>query len=243
MIRVAAYNLSGLPDPGAAAAVLLPLQCELVCAIETPGRLALKRLARRTGLEVVGRAGRGRLGVAVLAGERVRILSASRHDLARLVGLPHRSTVQVIASVEGARVVVFPVQLGLRPEARERHATELTDLIGKVDAAAIVAGDLNEPPGGVASEQFTELLDDAYTVAGERSGVTYPNPDPAARRDYVFVARTLEVVRAWVPDEPPVAIASHHRPVVAELRVVPRADRESDSLRGRARDGDTEEVA
>lgn len=243
MIRVAAYNLSGLHDPGAVAAVLRPLDCDLVCAIETPGRLALQRLARRTGFEVAARAGRGRLGVAVLAAERVRVLSSSRHELARLTGLPQRSCAQVIASVAGVRVVVFAVQLGLRPEAREAHAAELTDLTATVDAAAIVAGDLNEPPGGIASERFSALLDDAHVVAGEGSGVTYPNPDPAARRDYVLVARALEVLRAWVPDEPPVAIASHHRPVVAELRPRPTAEREPDSLRHRTREDDREEVA
>jgi endonuclease/exonuclease/phosphatase family metal-dependent hydrolase len=37
------------------------------------------------------------------------------------------------------------------------------------------------------------------------------------RKDYVFVAPAFEVTRAWVPDEPPVSVASHHRPVVAEV--------------------------
>lgn len=233
-MRVAAYNLSGLLDPGATATVLRTLECDLVCAVETPGRLALQRLARRTGLEVVGRAGRGRLTVAVLASDRVRVLSSSHHDLTRPAGLPPRSCAQVIASVDGVRVAVIAVQLGLRPEARLQHAAELADLVGKIDAFAVVAGDLNEPPGGVATERLGGLLADAYAVAGEGRGATYPNPDPVARRDYVFIAPTLEVTRAWVPDEPPVALASHHRPVVADLRGQRRAEREADSLRDEA---------
>lgn len=230
MIRVAAYNLSGLPDPGAAATVIQSFEADLVCAVETPGRLSLQRLARRVGMEVVGRAGRGRLGVAVLASERARVLSSSQHELARFQGLPPRACAQVIASVEGSRIAVFAVQLGLRPEARLRHAADLADLLGKVDAAPIVAGDLNEPPGGVANERLAGLVSDAFAVAGEGPGATYPNPDPVARRDYVFVAPILEVARCWVPDDPLVAVASYHRPVVADLRGPDRVEREADSL-------------
>lgn len=217
MIRILAYNLSGGLDLGAVGQVLEGIQPDVVCGLEVPGRFALRRLARRTGLEVAVRAGRRRLSVAILTGERARVLSAVDHQLTRIPGILPRSAAQAIVAVGGLRLAAFAVQLGLRPEVRERHCQDLEELFRKVSAPIVLGADLNESPNGSVAARFAATLQDAFAVAGVGLGVTYPNPEPLSRKDYIFIDRSLVVLRAWVPEGVPVGIASHHRPVVAEV--------------------------
>lgn len=220
MIRVVTYNLSGGLDIGALAEVLASLEPDVVCAVEAPARMGLRRLARRADLDVAIRAGRRRLGVALLTGERARVLSAVAHDLTPVEGLPHRAVAQAIVGVGSLRLGVFAVQFGLRPEVRAVHVGAVEQLAAKVNAPVVIGGDLNEAPGGPTVGRLAEILVDAFETAGEGLGATYPNPEPMSRKDYVFVDRSLAVVRAFVPADGLVAVASHHRPVVAELAAV-----------------------
>ncbi|HEX2028554.1 MAG TPA: endonuclease/exonuclease/phosphatase family protein [Nitriliruptorales bacterium] len=217
MIRVAAYNVCGVLDAGALVEVLRHLDADVVAAVEVPGRLGLRRIASRAGMDVAVHAGRRRLGAAVLVGERIRVVSASRHELREAPGLPRRWVAQAIVGAGGVRFAVFAAQLGLRPEVRERHAAELERVAAKVDAAVLLGVDLNEAAGGMVAARLGEVLQDAFAVAGQGPGDTYPNPHPITRKDYVFVDRGLAVLRAWVPDLPAASVASHHRPVVAEI--------------------------
>lgn len=217
MIRVVTYNMSGALHVGAMAEVLATLQPDVVCAVEVPRRLSLHRLARRANLEVAARAGRGRLRVAVLTGERTHMVCATQHDLPVVPGMPLRSVAQAIVTVSSTKFAAFAVQLGLRPEVREMHGQTLEEVFGKVSAPLVVGADLNEAPNGKVVSRLSRSLQDAYRVAGEGDGGTYPSPEPMSRKDFLFVDPTLRVLRSWVPDEPAVGRASHHRPVVAEI--------------------------
>lgn len=217
MIRIVAYNMSGGLDVSALGEVLAAADPDIVCAVEVPGRFFLRRLARRVGLEVASRAGRRRLSVAILTGERVRVVSAMTYQLSLIPGILPRSVAQAIVGVRTLRLSAFAVQLGLRPEARETHCRDLEELLRKVSAPVVLGADLNEAPNGAVAKRLAATLQDAYAVAGEGLGDTYPNPDPLSRKDYVFVDRSLTVSRAWVPEDPPVGVASQHRPVVAEI--------------------------
>lgn len=217
MIRVVTYNMSGALHVGAAAEVLEAIAPDVVCAIEVPRRVSLGRLARHSHLEVAARAGRGRLRVAVLTGERTHVVCATQHDLPVVPGMPLRSVAQAIVTVNSTRFAAFAVQLGLRPEVREMHGRTLEEVFGKVSAPLVVGADLNEAPNGKVVSRLSRSLQDAYRVAGEGDGGTYPSPDPMSRKDFLFVDPTLRIVRTWVPDAPAVGRASHHRPVVAEI--------------------------
>lgn len=217
MIRVVTYNVSGALDSGAIGEVIRGFDADIVCLLEAPGLFTLRRMARKTGLEIAVRAGRGSLRLAILTGPRARRLSGDTHALRELPGLPRRRVAQSIVGVGGRRLAVFAVQFGLRPEARSLRAGGLLDLIDEVDVPAVVCTDLNEGPGGPAGLRLTQQLVDAFEKAGEGPGMTFPNPDPLVRKDYVLLDPALPVRSAWVAGDPPISVLSHHRPVVVEI--------------------------
>ncbi len=216
-MRVVTYNISGAQHADAVVAVLAALRPDIACLTETPGRLALRRLARRAGLDVVARAGRRGAGTAILVGERARRLSDMSEELPSPAGAPRRMLAQAIVTAGGLRLSVFAVQLGLRPDVRAAHAQTIIERCARFEMPLVVAGDLNESPDGTAVRTLAARLDDAWELAGDGPGATVPNPDPSARTDYVFVSADLVVERATVYGEPPTEVASHHRPVVVDL--------------------------
>lgn len=217
MIRCATYNASGGLDVVALTEVVSGLDLDVLGLIESPGRRALNRLSAAADLEVVARAGKRRLGMALLLSERARVLSKSEHRFASPDGVPDRTGLHGIVGVGGLRLSVLVTQLGLRPEVRAEHVRDIEAVLAKVDAAPVLLADLNEAPGGESVQRLMEVLDDAFVIGGDGRGETYPTPDPSVRQDYVFLGRELAVRRAWVPTEPPVDVASHHRPVVVEI--------------------------
>ncbi|MDP8930950.1 MAG: endonuclease/exonuclease/phosphatase family protein [Actinomycetota bacterium] len=234
MIRVVAYNMSGGLDANAVSAVLAAVEPDIVCAVEVPPRFGLRRLARRVGLEVAATAGRRRLSVAILTAERVRVVSAVAHQLSPVPGIVPRSVAQAILGVKALRLTAFAVQFGLRPDVRATHCRDLEEHLRKVSTPVVVGADLNEAPNGAVAQRLASTLQDAYAVSGQGIGDTYPNPEPLARKDYVFVDRALTVLRSWVPEDPPVAVASQHRPVVAEVAEAAKGRATSRSRRGAA---------
>ncbi|MBW3576508.1 MAG: hypothetical protein KY462_01970 [Actinobacteria bacterium] len=214
---MAAYNLSGVLDAGAVVDVLVRCQADVVCAVEVPGPFALRRLVRRAGMDVAARAGGRRLGVAVLVGDRVRVISVTRHQLSRASGHPRRSVAQAIVGVGTLRLAAFSTQLGMWPQRRQGHAEDIAAVVAAVSAPVVLGADLNEGPTGLAAQLLAARLTDAFAAVGEGTGETFPNPDPIARNDYLFVDPTLVVRRAWVPRDGVARVASHHRPVIAEL--------------------------
>lgn len=249
MIRLVAYNVTGAVDAAAVTAVLTSLRPDIVCVVETPGRLGLRRLAASCDLTVASRAGRRRLGTAVLVGARVRVLSSGAVELPRVEGSPARSAAQAILGTGALRLSVVATLLGLQPATRLVHGAELERSVASVDVPSVIAGDLGEPPGGATVQRLGGTFRDAFAVAGRGSGETYPTPHPTARHDFVLTTPELVVERCWVPDEPPVDVASHHRPVVAELVTsdtgVDRTMPENDAVRLPAADAgpDTAEPA
>lgn len=223
MIRVVTYNVSGGLDVGAAGQVLATLEPDVVGVMEAPGRRATRRLARAAGLEVADRSGPRRLALALLVSERIRVLSHHEHKLESPPGVPDRLALHAILGVGGMRLSVLVTQLGLRPEVRLEHARSLEGVLAKVDAEPLVLADLNEAPGGEVVRQFSDVLQDCFAVAGEGRGETYPTPDPTVRQDYVLAGRGLAVGRSFVASDPPVDVASHHRPCVVELAAADEA--------------------
>ena len=242
MIRLVAYNVTGAVDAAAVTTVLSSLRADIVCVVETPARLALRRLAGAADLRIASRAGRRRLGTAILVGERVRVLSDGVVELPGVEGGPDRSAAQAILGAGALRLSVVATLLGLQPATRLAHAAALERFVGSVDVPSVIAGDLGEPPGGPTVQRLGATFQDAFAAAGRGSGQTYPTPNPTARHDFVLASRELVVERCWVPSESPVDVASHHRPVVVELATSDTdADRtvpESEPVRLAAPDAD-----
>ena len=118
-----------------------------------------------------------------------------------------------------AGATVAATHLGLGDEERVRHARQILRALEGV-VPLIVAGDLNETTGGAAVGLLCAELTDAFAVAREGSGSTYPADVPAERLDYVLCSPDVRVVRTFVDDR----VASDHRAVVADL-VLPGVER------------------
>lgn len=219
MIRVVTYNVSGGRNLAAAGEVLAALHPTIVCVLEAPAAAKLKRLARPATLEIAARFGRRGSSTAVLVAPHVHVLSTVGVPLTTSREVPRREATHAIVSSGGTRLSVTAVQLGLRPEIRHRNLDELTGMLDSVDALTVVGCDLNESPGAPVAQALAQRYQDAHAVAGVGSGLTYPTTDLSTRQDFVFADRRLGVRRCTTPFEPPVEVASQHRPVAVDLEL------------------------
>lgn len=233
-LGVLTWNVHDHRDDAAAVdRVLRAAAADVVCLQEArrwPGsRRRLERLAGGVGLRhLVG--GRASGGTALLAGPRVRV-----HD-ARAERLPVRSpwarprgTASAVLSVAGSAVVgVVSLHLGLDERERGRHVRQV---LAQAPAGLplVVAGDLNEPPGGPSWHHLAARVHDAGGAGS--AAATFPAHRPRVRIDTVLVSPELRVVSCGTPpgaDEADLAAGSDHRPVLARL-LLPRAqDRPGD---------------
>jgi endonuclease/exonuclease/phosphatase family metal-dependent hydrolase len=87
----------------------------------------------------------------------------------------------------------------------------------------VLAGDVNEEPGGATWDYLSERFQDGFAAAPAGQGATYSSSVPRTRIDGVFADAGVEIVGCGVPDEPELLadypLASDHRPLLAELRV------------------------
>ena len=220
VLRVMSYNVHDLLDDRAAAArVVRAVAPDVLCLQEVPRRLTtelrLPPFARDCGL-AWQRARLGTGGTAVLTGPRVVVHGVARGRLK--VRFPDRTrgyaaaTVSLPSSGPPCRpVTVVSVHLGLRASERPRHAAAVLARLGD---RAVVAGDLNEGPGGTAYD----LLALRYPRA---SGdvPTFPAAQPAVALDVVLAGPELVVVQGpgTRVDERDLGAGSDHRPVWVDL--------------------------
>ncbi|GEO29312.1 endonuclease/exonuclease/phosphatase family protein [Terrabacter aerolatus] len=214
------YNVHDLlDDRSAAARAVRAVAPDVLCLQEVPRRLTtelrLPPFARECRL--LWRGGRlGTGGTAVLTAPRVVVHDVSRGRLR--VRFPDRTRGYAAATVslggDGPRarpVTVVSVHLGLRAPQRLRHAEVVLDRVGD---RAVVAGDLNEGPGGAAHT----LIAARHPLASATTP-TYPADLPTVTLDAIFAGRDLVVLGAPEVDvdERDLAAASDHRPVWVDL--------------------------
>jgi endonuclease/exonuclease/phosphatase family metal-dependent hydrolase len=105
-------------------------------------------------------------------------------------------------------------------EERRRQATAVAELVGTPTGPTVLLADLNATPGSAeVSALLAELADACAEV---RCGLTFPNPVPLRRIDWVMCWPELTVTAAGVPRNLRARIASDHRPVLATLLPPPR---------------------
>jgi len=231
VLRVMSYNVHDLLDDRAAAArAVRGVDPDVLCLQEVPRRLTtelrLPQFARECRL--LWRRGRlGTGGTAVLTAPRVVVHHVWRGRLP--VRFPDRTRGYAAASVSlggdasGApEVTVVSVHLGLKAPERLRHAALVLEGLGD---RAVVAGDLNEGPGGTAYDLIAARLPLASAGAS-----TFPARRPTVALDAIFAGRDLRVVpsadvrdvRGDGVDELDLAAGSDHRPVWVDLDLTPR---------------------
>lgn len=223
-MRLISYNVSGGLDPVSAGRVLAAHDPDVVCLSEVPPAGRLRTLARTAGLELIARAGRRGTGTAILATEAVLVRATTLVPLTTPREVPSRQAAHAIVSVAGLSLSVTSVQFGLRPEVRRTNVEELLAYLDSIEPPSVIGGDLNESIRSPVAARLAARFQDAHAVAGSGAGLTYPTSDPSTRQDFVFVDPTLRLRRATVLTEPPVDVASHHRPILAEIEAPDHGD-------------------
>ncbi|MCU1678745.1 MAG: Endonuclease/exonuclease/phosphatase [Frankiales bacterium] len=214
-MRLVTFNVQSLRGgrQGVIDAVLATAP-DVLCLQEWPRfalpSIRLRRFARTCGLVAVGS--------GVLAGDTavlVRDVSVVRRfdrlALSRTPRLHRRgaSAATVAVADGGLSITVASVHLGLNALERERHAAQLAAWLVDFDQPSVVAGDMNEGPGGAA----WQLLESTVGRAVNVSEPTFPSYEPRHTIDTAFVGAGLAVLSVDVP----AATASDHRPVVVGL--------------------------
>ncbi|HEU5159873.1 MAG TPA: endonuclease/exonuclease/phosphatase family protein [Streptosporangiaceae bacterium] len=229
-IRLLSYNLRSLRgDTSAVVRIIRGLRPDIACLQEVPRffgrRQKVGDLARRCGMEVA--AGRRPAGLAILTGPAVRVLHREYRLLTRVPRLHRRGVALAVVEIGDARLAVASTHLDLRDGPRLAHAGQVLSALGRLrgayDAPAVLAGDINEPPGGPAWSLLARSLPDAYALAPAGGAATFSSAQPRRRIDGVFADRRIRVHGCGVPAEPSrpgdYALATDHRPVLAELEL------------------------
>lgn len=205
-MRVVIWNVNGCrAGLGAVTTALTACAPDVVCLNEITRPHSLE-IARRLGMmSTTSARWRHRIANAVLTtGSPAR---------AQRVGLPHPRGAQRRSAValrwRGVGIVV--THLGLTADER---VPQMRRVLSLCDAPAILAGDLNEGPGGAAFALAAAHLRDAAPDAGD----TFPADAPRARIDVCFVTPGIAVVSSEVRD----LGASDHRALIVVLQA-PRA--------------------
>lgn len=203
-MRVLTWNIHGLRDASLAtiAAEIAAQAPDVVCLNEVPRRLGA-RLGAALGMRAfVASSPIGPYGNAVLTREPIAVTLPLRFHGVRRVA---RRDAAVIGF--HSELIIAAVHLSLRAPERLRHIEQLLDALPD---RAIVAGDMNEQPGGNVWRALDARLDDAGTTVGEP---TFPASGPTARIDAIWTPRGARVTRYDVL----LTTSSDHRPIIAEL--------------------------
>jgi endonuclease/exonuclease/phosphatase family metal-dependent hydrolase len=109
-------------------------------------------------------------------------------------------------------VTFVATHLGLSAPDRQSDARALLAALEDI-SSVVVGGDLNDRPGGPATQLLLERFTDVFAAAGEGTGETFPATAPLHRIDYVLCSPALKPVRAAVVP----IVASDHLAVLAEI--------------------------
>jgi endonuclease/exonuclease/phosphatase family metal-dependent hydrolase len=229
-VRVQSYNVRSLrDDPAAVARVVRALAPDVLCLQEVPRfgawRLRRRALARACGMKIA--AGRRACGLAVLTAPRVRRRAREFHLLTPDPDLHRRALAIAVLEKDGARLVVASTHLDLKKGPRRRHVEEILTHLDRArvryDAPVILAGDINEEPGGPSWTRLTEHFRDAYETAPTGEELTFSSRNPTRRIDAVFTDPTIQIRASGVPADEAIArdypAATDHRPLMADLDV------------------------
>lgn len=159
------------------------------------------------------------LGGAILS--RLPLRGAENHSLSRIHTFEREKGVQRLPGLAeavvddgGQPIYLFNVHLSwLDAGVREQEAIEILDVIRRREGPVVLCGDMNGPPEAPEIQLLSAALTDAFAVAGEGEGTTYPVPAPDRRIDYVFVSPGLQVISCRVL----AAEGSDHYPVLCEI--------------------------
>ena len=206
---------SGVPAVGRA---IRSLQPDVALIQESGPRMSLLRMGATLGMQVANDPfsfPRRRVKNAILVRFPWRLGRYRLHRFPGSVRFYPRGVLVAEVSDGAGGLVAASVHLGLRPGERLRHGAELERVVLRAagDRPAVIGGDFNEFPEGRAIGALARRFADVFAGAAP----TFPSKAPAARIDYVFLSRDVEVRSASVPLDEEISRASDHLPVVVEI--------------------------
>ncbi len=220
-MRLLTYNVRSLRDDGRAVArVIRGARADVACIQEAPrflrGRAKCARLARRSGLRMVG-GGRAAGANLLLATSAVEVMATRDVLLTRTRGYHQRGVAMAVMRLDGATFAVAGTHLdGLSRPHQIGEVHRALDAFAP-GVAAIVAGDINAEPGSAGWDALTARGADAFAVAGSGDGFTSNIVALTRRIDAIFADPPIVVRAAETIDTPDVRVASDHLPVLADL--------------------------
>lgn len=129
---------------------------------------------------------------------------------------PRRGIAAAQLRVNGLLFGVVSCHLSLDPERRQVEVEQVIDVARRLRGTVVVAGDLNEGPGGPSWRRLREA---GYVDHGSNRWRTFPAEAPAKRIDALLVRGGARVVHHGDPgvDEALQAQASDHRAVMTAI--------------------------
>ncbi|MFJ3100726.1 endonuclease/exonuclease/phosphatase family protein [Streptomyces sp. NPDC086835] len=226
VVRVLGYNIRSMrDDEEALARVIRACAPDLVFVQEAPRffrwRKHAARLAAKTDLVMLS-GGATAAGPMLLCSLRATVERTEDVLLPRTPGLHRRGFATAVVRFAGARVGLISCHLSLAADERLAQAELLLERLKAMDVPhAIVAGDINERPGGRAFRRLAGELQDCWAVAPWGGEFTSTAAGPHQRIDAVFATEGVEVLGCGVPglSAADLRAASDHLPVLAALRV------------------------
>lgn len=207
------FNIRQLREDAAAVAAVLRESGADVVAIQEPprgplGGRRLRRLALSTGF-VPAVVGGGARTTALLVRDGLTVTGARA---VRLRWTPLR-TRRGLAVVDVAGIRLVSAHLSLVDSERARHLDRLVLVVASAPAGCVVAGDLNEEPGGPTHRRLGLRLQDVTTTVGP----TFTARNPRRRLDVVLASSALLASGARALRDDAARAASDHLPVVVDL--------------------------
>ena len=223
VVRVMTYNiLLGGRRGQPLYDVLRAVEPDVLIVNESPKRpftwrRTCRRFAAKAGLRyVVG--GRSAGSNLIAVGSGVGVKASDAMVLPQPFGQPRRGIAWAQLRVEGHLLGVVACHLSLNAERRRAEVARVVEVAGSLRGPVVVAGDINETPGGPS---WATLRAAGFVDEGGRSWRTFPADDPEKRLDALLVRGDARVLSHGDPGVDPelLVAASDHRPVLASLEL------------------------
>ncbi|GHA83314.1 endonuclease/exonuclease/phosphatase family protein [Streptomyces termitum] len=227
VVRVLSYNIRSMRDDEAALArVISACAPDVVLVQEAPRffrwRKHAARLAAGSGLVVLS-GGATAAGPLLLCSLRATVERTEDVLLPLTPGLHRRGLATAVVRFGAARLGLVSCHLSLRADERHAQAGLVLDRVAALGTPyAIVAGDLNERPGGRAFTRLTGTLRDGWEAAPWGGEHTWTPADPHQRIDAILATPGVEFLGCGVPpdlDPADLTAATDHLPVLAAVRL------------------------
>lgn len=182
----------------------------------------LRAFARALGMEVASSYRPfNRMRNAVLFRPPWRLRASVVVALSKHPGQYRRGFVEATLIHPEASLTAISTHLGLSARERPVHADEILERVPRT-APLILAGDLNDVRDSPAVRRLAEALTDCQAAVGDPSLPTFPARAPSVRIDYVLVSPAIRPISCEVAASEAATRASDHRPIVAEVELLPR---------------------